>query len=157
MTDSKFTQRSVHRTWLVAISTVCMLQPIQAFAACQITSVSDVSFGTYDVFSTAPNNNGVGSLSIRCSSGSSAIVKLSHGRSNTFAARALHNGSNELSYNLYTSAARNIVWGDGSGGTSVMSVGRNHSDHLDVFGSIPEGQDVPVGMYTDDIVVTVNF
>jgi spore coat protein U-like protein len=126
-------------------------------ANCKITSVSDVNFGAYDVFSTAPNINGVGSLSIRCTGGSSAIVKLSHGLSHTFAPRTLRSGSNLLSYNLYTSATRSIVWGDGTGGTSVMSVGKNHSDNLDVFGSIPEGQDAAVGFYTDNIIVTINF
>jgi spore coat protein U-like protein len=38
-----------------------------------------------------------------------------------------------------------------------MSIGKNHTDSLDVFGSAPEGQDVPVGNYADSIVVTVNF
>jgi spore coat protein U-like protein len=127
------------------------------FADCRITSVSDVNFGSYDVFSTAPNQNGIGSLSIKCTSGSSAIVKLSNGSSHSFAPRTLRNGNQVLNYNLYTSAARNIVWGDGSGGTSVMAVGKNHSDNLDVFGSIPEGQDAAVGTYTDSIVVTINF
>jgi spore coat protein U-like protein len=127
------------------------------FADCRITSVSDVNFGVYDVFSSVPNQNGIGSLSIKCTGGSSATVKLSNGSSHSFAQRTLRHGRDVLAYNLYTSAARNIVWGDGSGGTSVMAVGKNHSENLDIFGSIPEGQDAAVGVYTDVIGVTVDF
>jgi spore coat protein U-like protein len=139
------------------MTVVTLMYAVPAFSVCQITSVSGVSFGVYDVFSNVPNDNGVGSLAIKCTGGSSATVKLSNGLSNTFAPRTLRNGSNVLAYNLYTSAARNIVWGDGTGGSSVMSVGKNHSSNLDVFGSIPEGQDAAVGVYTDSIVVTINF
>jgi spore coat protein U-like protein len=141
----------------LAIAAVGLMQATLAFADCRITSVSDVHFGSYDVFSTLPNQNGIGSLSIKCTGGDSATVKLSNGSSHSFAPRTLRNGNQVLSYNLYTSAARNIVWGDGTGGTSVMAVGKNHSDHLDVFGRIPEGQDAAVGTYTDNIVVTIDF
>jgi spore coat protein U-like protein len=49
------------------------------------------------------------------------------------------------------------VWGDGSAGTSTMTSAKNAMTVLDIFGSIPEGQDPAVGNYTDSIVVTVNF
>jgi spore coat protein U-like protein len=145
------------RACTLAIAVGAWLFAAPAFPACQITSVSDVVFGNYDVFSTMPNNNGVGSLSINCKGGSTATVKLSTGLSNTFATRTLRNGPQVIAYNLYTSIARNIVWGDGSGGTSVMSVRRNNAAILNVFGSIPAGQDAMVGTYTDTIVVTINF
>jgi spore coat protein U-like protein len=156
MKDRKCTPNT-RRAAPLALILVALLQATLAFASCRVNSVSDVHFGSYDVFSTVPNQNGIGSLSIKCTGGSSAIVKLSNGASHSFAPRTLRNGNQVLGYNLYTTAARNIVWGDGTGGTSVMAVGKNHSDHLDVFGSIPEGQDAAVGTYTDNIVVTIDF
>jgi spore coat protein U-like protein len=132
--------------------------PLSARAACQFTSVSDVNFGSYNVFARSHNNDGVGSLRIKCQGGGkAATVMLSAGQSHNFSPRTLRSGAHLLNYNLYTSAARTIVWGDGSAGTSTMTAGKNANSELDVFGSIPEGQDPAVGNYTDNIVVTVNF
>jgi spore coat protein U-like protein len=157
MSEREHMRGRFNRVCGVATATGLLLFTAPTFAACRISSARDVSFGDYDVFSNLPNNNGVGSLDIKCTNGSSATVKLSNGLSNTFAPRTLRNGAHVLDYNLYTTSARNIVWGDGTGGTSVMSVGRNHSSTLDIFGQIPEGQDAAVGLYTDTIVVSVNF
>jgi spore coat protein U-like protein len=132
--------------------------PLSALAACQFTSVSDVNFGAYNVFARSPNHDGVGSLRIKCQGGGkAATVLLSSGQSQSFSPRTLRSGAQSLNYNLYTSAARTMVWGDGTAGTHTMSAGKNASTVLDVFGSIPEGQDPTVGNYTDNIVVTVNF
>jgi spore coat protein U-like protein len=132
--------------------------PLEALAACQFTSLSDVNFGAYNVFARSPNNDGVGSLRIKCQGGGkSSTVMLSSGQSQSFAPRTLRSGAHSLNYNLYTNASRTIVWGDGTAGTHTMSAGKNASTALDVFGSIPEGQDPPVGNYSDNIVVTVNF
>jgi spore coat protein U-like protein len=132
--------------------------PLPALAACQFTSVSDVNFGAYNVFARSPNHDGVGSLRIKCQGGGKAsTVMLSSGQSQSFTARTLRSGAQSLNYNLYTSASRTIVWGDGTAGTHVMATGKSASTLLNVFGSIPEGQDPAIGDYADNIVVTVNF
>jgi len=135
----------------------CLLQALPGYAACRISSVGGVAFGVYDVFATAPNNDGVGSLNVKCTGGSAATVELSRGLSSSFAPRTLRYGSYALAYNLYTTAARNVIWGDGSSGTSVMAIGKNKTGGLSVFGSIAAGQDAPVGHYVDTIIVTVDF
>ena len=143
-----------------AACTVLILfsQAALADTSCTIDSVSAVNFGTYDVFSPQSNNNGVGSLTISCRGGNSAIiVELSSGQSNTFVSRAMRSGRNLLGYNLYTSAARNVVWGDGTGGSSTMGINKNRTTTLSVFGQIPAGQDVAVGTYADNITTVVNF
>ena len=69
-----------------------------------------------------------------------------------------------LGYNLYTSAVRGTVWGNGSGGTQTVansvtpgsygiSAVQNHS----VYGAIPVRQIVRPGSYSDGIVVTVDY
>jgi spore coat protein U-like protein len=132
--------------------------PALAKADCQFFSVGDASFGTYDVFSTTPNIAGVGNLRINCHGGGHAsVVKLSTGQSNRYITRTMRSGRDELNYNLYTSAARDVIWGDGTGGSSVMSTPKNQDVNLDVFGSIPEGQDPAVGTYSDIIVISVEF
>jgi spore coat protein U-like protein len=69
----------------------------------------------------------------------------------------MKSGRNSLGYNLYISAARNVVWGDGAGASSTMIVNKNRTTTLSVFGQIPAGQDVAVGIYTDSITIIINF
>jgi spore coat protein U-like protein len=69
-------------------------------------------------------------------------------------------GGNELVYNLYTSAARTTVWGDGSGATSTVSgVGAGlltASTHT-VYGRIGVNQDANPGSYSSTVTVTLTF
>jgi spore coat protein U-like protein len=72
----------------------------------------------------------------------------------------MRNGSNYLQYNLYKDAAYAQVWGDGTGGTVTLAntnsgsgTGPTHT----IYGRIPAGQDLPVGTYTDSIVITITF
>jgi spore coat protein U-like protein len=127
-----------------------------AAPSCTFSSVTAVSFGTYDVFVTTPNNNGIGSLKILCSAGIPALVTLSSGQSHSYVSRVMKSGGNALNYNLYTSAARTVVWGDGTGGSATVAI-RNSATTLNVFGKIPAAQDANVGLYSDNIVTTVNF
>ena len=76
-------------------------------------------------------------------------------------------GAETLNYNLYTTAARNIVWGDGSGATqqvagaisvpggAKVTVTATHT----VYGRISAPQNVAAGTYvtTSPIVVTVTY
>ena len=145
---------------LTGISILLIALPSTSFAAtrCTISSINSVDFGTYDVFSIFSNNNGIGSISIDCQGGgSNLLVTLSSGQSKTYVSRVMRSGGNSLGYNLYTSAARNVVWGDGTGGSSTMMVYKNSSTTLSVFGQIPAGQDVAVGTYTDNITTIINF
>lgn len=130
-----------------------------AATSCTFTSASPVGFGAYEVFAALPNNYGVGSITVDCSkSGSGTFdVSLSTGQSNTYASRVMMAGTKILQYNLYTSAVRNVVWGDGTGGSQVMTVPKNKVVTFDIFGQIPAGQDAAVGMYTDSIIAVVMF
>lgn len=69
-----------------------------------------------------------------------------------------------LQYNLYTSAARSVVWGDGSGGSQSLpgsvtpaSLGVPVVQPHTVHGSVPAQQSVRVGAYADGILVTVDY
>ena len=130
-----------------------------AAASCAFSSVIPVSFGVYDVLSASPNINGVGSITIMCQGGgpTTFVVSLSTGQSNSFASRVMKNGGNSLNYNLYTSAGRTIVWGNGTGGSSTMTVARNQTTTLSIFGAIPAAQDVAIGNYLDSISAAVLF
>jgi spore coat protein U-like protein len=147
------------RQVLCAAMVAFVSQTSLAATSCRFTSVDPVSFGVYDIFSAQPNNNGVGSITIDCKgSGNDPFdVTLSTGQSHSYTTRTMRSGSNRLNYNLYTSADRIEVWGDGHGGSQLMTVRKNKATTLSIFGQIPAGQDVSVGTYTDPIVASVNF
>jgi len=150
-------RRVLLRTIFLILSGLILL-PGSAQAYCRFTSVSPVGFGAYNVFSKLPNNSGIGSVTIDCNGfgAPNMAVALGTGQSGTYSFRAMNNGANRLIYNIYTSASRTIIWGDGSGGSSALFVLQNGAT-LSLFGQIPEGQDAGVGIYTDTITVTVNF
>ena len=65
-------------------------------------------------------------------------------------------------YNLYTNASNSLVWGNGTGGTSVVgdsytmtagTVIKNYS----VYMRIPRSQSINGGSYSDSIAVTVTY
>ena len=127
-----------------------------------LVSAQALSFGGYD--GTAAKT-GTSDITVRCSSGTTYSVGLSTG-GGTYAQRLLAgSGANTLQYNLYTTAAANTVWGDGTLGTAtVPGLGAGMSiaaaqTHT-VYGQLPDNafnQGAPSGNYTDTITVTVTY
>ncbi len=138
-----------------AAAGLAAIAPAVHAANCSIATTS-VAFGTYDVFAASPNDSGTGTVTVDCK-GSSGEVTLSTGQSGVYASRKMTSGANALSYNLYTSAARSTIWGDGTGGSSSITAGKNATTTLTVYGRIPAGQDAAAGTYTDSVTATVTF
>jgi len=85
-------------------------------------------------------------------------VSLSTG-GGTYAQRLMTTGSTTLKYQIYTSGSYGTVWGDGSGTTSTVAGGNdgNTTETLTAYGSIPAGQYVKPGSYTDTITATITY
>lgn len=133
-----------------------------ADAACTI-GATGVAFGAYDPQSGS-NDDGVGTIDVDCHPSDGApTVALSAGNSGTFSARTMLSGGDSLNYNLYTTTARNVVWGDGFGGSvTVTLTGGSVSGGVrrytrSVFGRVPGSQNVGAGSYGDTITLTVTF
>ncbi len=112
------------------------------------------SFGTYDLFATAPLD-AAGAVIFECSS--PAEIQLSPGSSGSYASRTMQSGPAHLAYNLYANAGRTQVWGDGSGGTATRRAGPGNRQSLPIFGRIPPLQDAASGSYSDTLIVTILF
>lgn len=136
-----------------------------ALAGCSCTvTTTGISFGNYDPIGSA-NNDATGTIRVQClllvALFGSYTIDLSAGNSGTYTGRQLRNGTNSLTYNLYTTATRNQVQGDGNGGS--VNVTRNFlallvvDDTTTVYGRIPGGQNVRAGPYTDTVVITVTY
>lgn len=113
-----------------------------------------VPFGSYDTLAPAPVE-GVGTIRIACDADAAFTVALGAG-SGSYAAREMRSDTDILNYNLYTDAARLVVWGDGVNGGSTVSASGTSVD-LSVYGRIPSRQNVSAGSYSDVVVVTVTF
>jgi len=145
---------------LVLAAAACALASRSAHAAasCTVTTVTGVAFGVYDVERTSPLDT-TGLIRVDCNGAAKNVsVDLSRGNAPSFSPRVMKSGTAQLTYNLFLDAARTSIWGDGTGGSGHYGV-TNPPNVIDltIFGRIPPLQDLPIGAYTDTIVVTTNF
>ena len=127
--------------------------------SCDIQT-TPLAFGAYDplvLHATQPLDREA-SVTITCTKGTPATVSVDGGLHASGAMRHLSNGSVVLRYDLFKDAGRTQRWGEGDG--DALQPGEAPSEAprtFAVFGRILPGQDIPVGTYTDSVVVTVEF
>ena len=138
---------------LILGSLLVLALPGAAWANCSL-NVIDVSFGQYDPF-LATDTEITGGVSMSCDAETSVQVSFSAGFG-PFATREMKSGPNTIFYNLFTDPSHLTIWGDGSPGTSLVSISGTSGSHT-VYGRIPARQNVPVGTYGDTITVTLTF
>jgi spore coat protein U-like protein len=125
-------------------------------------SVTPLSFGSYEPHRAGPQDSTADVL-ITCTAitpGPIAIhVTLEAGGPNL---RRRFSGQDAASYQLFVDAARTQTWGDGTGGTSVLSASGTAApampfrQRLTVFGRIfPRQTGTRVGRYVDAISITL--
>ncbi len=124
-------------------------------------STNAVAFGSsVNVLSTtAVTANG--GISVTCNSGTAWTVSADKGGGGTTATistRKMVNGTNLLSYKLFTDSTLTTVWGDGTEGSTITGTGDGSAQSRTIYGQIPTGQTtVPAGSYSDTVNVTVTF
>lgn len=169
-----FTVSEARASGLFLIASAAVLAPAAASAAttsstlsvdatvtanCTV-STSALAFGAVDPLSGA-NIDGTGGITVTCTSGTAwtASAGIGSGTGASFTSRRMSDGSNLLNYNLYTTAGRTTVWGDGSGSTGTLGgTGSGSAQSATVYGRIGSGQtSVPPGNYADTVSVTVTY
>jgi spore coat protein U-like protein len=129
-------------------------------ASCTVSATA-ISFGNYVLAQLTAS----GTVTAICTTGTTYVLSLNAGTTvgATVAARLLANGANTLPYNLYTSNAYLLIWGDGTLGTSQMPggaatyTGTGAAQIYTVYGKIPANQTSTLGAYSDTVTVTVAF
>jgi spore coat protein U-like protein len=141
----------------LVVAALLALLPVAARAQCTV-SAAPVGFGVYQPFAASPTDS-TGSVRVVCSSLLAGYTVALGPGGGSIAARRMTSGAGTLPYQLYTSAARSTVWGDGSGGsatiggTCLLSCDRT----ITIYGRIPARQVVRPGSYLDTITAIVTF
>jgi spore coat protein U domain-containing protein, fimbrial subunit CupE1/2/3/6 len=135
-------------------------------ATCTISTTA-LNFGTYDpvTANAATAKTGTGTVAVACTKGSAPTIGLGNGGNWTGATRQMANGAERLSYSLYlppdnlagtACGALTVLWEGATVLTPTAPANKNARSY-NVCGSVPAGQDVAVGSYSDTVVATVNF
>lgn len=125
----------------------------QVVANCAITT-TPVDFLTYDPLSATPDDDGQGTITVRCTRGLPGGVTIEIEDASRQMVGVVN--AETLSYDLYTDAARGTVWGTGAAAVNpglVTPAGTT----LQVYGRIPAGQDVIVDTYNQTLTATINY
>jgi spore coat protein U-like protein len=134
----------------------------QAHAVDCNVSANPLSFGNYDTKADATSTT---RITITCHAWGNATsvdyTLTASAGSGSYSNRQLFNGSNTISFNLYTSATDSGIWGDGSGdGTVTLTGTLTHKTPpviLTIYGLIRGGQKVVPGSYSTMIPITVTL
>lgn len=133
--------------------------------SCSLSS-TPVVFGQYDPFS-ASSTDSTGTISVTCASPLQILVsytiRLDGGRGGVVGARRMNAGVNNLFYQLYDSASRATVWGDGTGGSVTKSSGYLLGvltpvvQTFTAYARIAARQNVGPGAYSDAVTVLLTY
>lgn len=146
---------------------LCLSSVLADAASCTITSPT-LNFGGYDPL-LATNDDSTAVVRVSCtrtilpSERVNYTLTSSIGNGPSYAARRMVSGVEILNYNVYRNAARTQVWGNGTGGSFVITGSFNlnnaaprNRNHV-LYGRIPPLQDAAAGAYGDTLVVTLTF
>lgn len=127
----------------------------EVVANCVVT-INNLDFGNYDPIVTHRNAadwaQSDANVQTECTLGSSPKITLT-----SASGFKLASGANELNYSLHVDAGAGVAGAVWSGtGQAVTASGFIPVDTL-VIGKLAGGQDKPVGVYTDTVVVDISF
>lgn len=125
----------------------------------------NAAFGNYTLTNTSPVtlalNVAVTCTATTANSQVSYAGTLSAGNAGSSASsRAMYKGTNALQYNFYFDSGYQYVVSNSTPYTNsytISSAGGSHVDNYVIYAMIPAGQNVPIGNYSDSLIVTLNY
>lgn len=149
---------------LAVLLLACAPGAAWAKATCT-TSATTLAFGT-SISPFGSTLTPTGTVTVACTKGSTTTtftIALSAGNSGSFAQRYMKDSaSNHLNYNIYTSSALTTVWGNNTGGSSMVSgVNEAATTTYTMYGELPLPQTLGTATYpdaySDTITITVTY
>ncbi len=138
--------------------------PAKAAADCSI-STGGVAFGAYDSLGGTRRDT-LGTITVTCTGNVGDAVSYSISLDTTGeqgAYRIMSNGTHQLNYLIFADNGYTQVWGDGTGGSTVVSDSYRLNAHSNLhtypmYGSIPAGQrQTTAGSYGGNITITLVY
>jgi spore coat protein U-like protein len=149
--------------WISGAVVFMLLTAGQGQAACLVTA-TNVVFGVYNPVSGG-SSDFTGTMTLNCTRLSNITgaytITLSPG-SGGYAGRRMFPGGTNLRYQIYADAAHSLIWGDGTGGTSVATGVDNRpliggTSIFTIRGRLLPGQTIKPGTYSDVIIASVSY
>ena len=124
---------------------------------CIINSTSTLDFGSPGMLNA--NVDSSSNLAVQCTNSTPYNIALDAGQNGgrNVNARKMINGSNTISYLLYSDSARSAVWGNTFGSNTVAATGNRASQNYTVYGRVPPQTTPAPGAYSDTITVVVTY
>jgi spore coat protein U-like protein len=124
-------------------------------------SATGVNFGEV----TGGQLSTTGAIVLRCTGNGTVAytISLTTGLSGIYGLRQMSNGTDMLGYNLYGEASLGTIWGDGTGGSQVVSgkiqMGGNPVviTPVPIFARLPVQRAPTPGSYSDNIVASLHY
>lgn len=118
-------------------------------------SASPLNFGTHSAMTSNIDANGA--LTINCTLGLPYSISLNGGLSNAQPTqRRMTLGSTAIIYGLYSNSTRTVPWGN-TAGQIVSRTGTGATESVPVYGRVAPQATPASGVYTDTVVVTINY
>jgi spore coat protein U-like protein len=120
----------------------------EVVGACNINSVTDVSFGTYNTTSATPTD-ATGDITLQCTTNTSYKTYI-------VGTRAMTGGSDTLNFDLYSDANRTVTFPIDNSGASANAPD-NSPITENIYGRIPARQNVGVTNYSREMTITIAY
>ena len=153
-------------TLLRLLCCVCGLSLLSANAAADCSvSTAGVAFGAYDSLG-GNRRDTIGTITVSCTGNVGDSVSCSISLDTTGdqgVYRVMTNGAHNLTYLIFADNGYTHVWGDGTGGSTVVTDSYRLNAHSNLhsypmYGRIPSGQNrATSGTYVGDITITLVY
>lgn len=121
------------------------------------TTVTDINLGSFDVGATPAVGNT--KFNLKCTKGTPYTISLSPtnagGTDNTGKLKA--SGTDTIDYALFSNAGATAAWGKTSLVSGTFSTSSSAGVDISIYAKVATVPDVPVGTYTDNVQITVNY
>lgn len=138
-----------------ATATSTLTVTANVLSACVINNAT-LAFGEYLPVTTHANANleGATTVGVTCTNGTIAQLF----STTTTAQRTMTNSTGSvLNYQLYTTASRDTILGTTEAGDTIPVTGTGVTQAINLYGVIPQNQQVTTGNYTGTANLTISY
>jgi spore coat protein U-like protein len=126
-------------------------------AACTVSADPLLDLSTVGLLNSAVDSTA--DLTVLCTDGVAYNIGLNAGANGggVTLARAMVNGTDDVTYDLFSDVGRSTHWGNTILVNTVASTGTGANQTFTVYGRVPVQDTPPAGTYTDTVTVTVTY